>query len=251
MKGFSSFYIRGHQPKDSVRLSQDRLLNENKICTSCKLEKKKSEFRKKSGAYGDGRSSYCFPCEKVKLKNYFKTEAGKQSRKRAAVKLRKSGYYKNLECRVDQRFRRAKQRAKSIGRLFDISFEEYKEIISKPCHYCRLPMDQKSGYCLERLDNSVGYTKINVVPCCTLCNCTRSNRFTVGEMISFLGPTIHIIRTSRTCNNLDPQHYLGLIEKFKSLFSEFNQQLKDSFSCDTTHSDTAPVSKEQKKVEPQ
>lgn len=70
---------------------------------------------------------------------------------------------------------------------FKISIEEFKEIINSVCFYCKTPpfkefkrKDSKSGNTilyngLDRVDNLLGYTLDNVVPCCEICNRAKSN----------------------------------------------------------------------------
>jgi hypothetical protein len=77
-------------------------------------------------------------------------------------------------------FARYKKNAERKGQEFDLVFEEFIDLCSQSCSYCGDPPsnEQKSGYKngdfiyvgLDRVDNSLGYTKDNVVPCCTLCN---------------------------------------------------------------------------------
>lgn len=67
----------------------------------------------------------------------------------------------------------------------DLTYEEVKEIIFRPCRYCgkvgtRVQKDIQNGKKiselevyyngLDRLDSSVGYTKQNTVACCWICN---------------------------------------------------------------------------------
>ena len=54
------------------------------------------------------------------------------------------------------------------------------------CFYC----DTTVNLGLDRCDNSRGHTEDNVVPCCELCNATRSNRFSVYDMTAYIGPAI-------------------------------------------------------------
>ena len=71
---------------------------------------------------------------------------------------------------------------------FSLTFEEYKELIMEPCHYCgREPYDTKYLYNrkrkrninldvsvkingIDRVDNTKGYHIENCVPCCKMCN---------------------------------------------------------------------------------
>ena len=65
-------------------------------------------------------------------------------------------------------------------------------ISSKPCIYCGYT--KKIG--CDRIDNSKGHTKDNVVPCCHECNTARSDHFTVSEMLR-LGKVIREIKNDR------------------------------------------------------
>lgn len=64
---------------------------------------------------------------------------------------------------------------------WDISEEEYSIITSRRCHYCDGDLG-RSGCRLDRKDNSVGYLKENVIPCCYSCNMIRNDLLTVEEM---------------------------------------------------------------------
>lgn len=64
-------------------------------------------------------------------------------------------------------------------------------ILMKPCHYCG---DTYRIGC-DRIDNSKGHSKDNVIPCCYECNVARGNNFTYEEMRR-LGRTIAEIKES-------------------------------------------------------
>lgn len=55
---------------------------------------------------------------------------------------------------------------------------------------------EPTGYCLDRMDNNLGYTKNNCVVCCADCNMIKSNRFTYEEMCK-LGPVVADIKRKR------------------------------------------------------
>ncbi len=88
-------------------------------------------------------------------------------------------------------FRQYGRRAKSTGREFDFSFENFQALVQKPCHYCGAqdvrswasvgmrPLRKKypgavvqdvliNG--LDRVEQDRGYTLDNCVSCCKLCN---------------------------------------------------------------------------------
>lgn len=67
-----------------------------------------------------------------------------------------------------------------------------ENILTKPCIYCG---DDKRVGC-DRIDNSKGHTKDNVVPCCIECNQARNNNFTHEEMFE-IGKAIKNIKEKR------------------------------------------------------
>ena len=74
--------------------------------------------------------------------------------------------------------------AKNRGHSFDINFEEFIKIVQKNCFYCGRPPHKvfrasrtKEGFIsngIDRLDNSNGYEKNNIVACCWECNSAKS-----------------------------------------------------------------------------
>lgn len=83
-----------------------------------------------------------------------------------------------------------KSKSKKKNWKFDLTKEEFKEIISKNCHYCNLApnnfrIDRIKGKreidCaflsngIDRIDSNKGYTKDNVLPCCEDCNKAKRN----------------------------------------------------------------------------
>jgi hypothetical protein len=55
---------------------------------------------------------------------------------------------------------------------FTISFDEYKNIVKNPCHYCGIIQErgteQFNG--IDRENNTIGYVLDNCVSCCKMCN---------------------------------------------------------------------------------
>jgi len=73
-----------------------------------------------------------------------------------------------------------KRHAKRRNLAFDITEQEFIELILQPCHYCGTePSNNKkiknhmNGFLysgIDRVDSSMGYNKENCVPCCEKCN---------------------------------------------------------------------------------
>ena len=82
-----------------------------------------------------------------------------------------------------------KQAAKRRDVDFNISKEQFAELIKKSCHYCGTPPNKKffQDRCddifviyngIDRVDNEIGYHDFNCVACCTVCN---SMKLQMGE----------------------------------------------------------------------
>ena len=60
------------------------------------------------------------------------------------------------------------------GYAFQLSYDNFIGIVSKPCYYCdEPPNNDYNGYScsgIDRLDNTKGYILENCVPCCKKCN---------------------------------------------------------------------------------
>jgi hypothetical protein len=67
------------------------------------------------------------------------------------------------------RFTAGKSKAKGRGLIWAITLEEHQLFLSMPCYYCNGPLPE-TGSGLDRLNNLLGYTQENCVPCCKNCN---------------------------------------------------------------------------------
>lgn len=97
--------------------------------------------------------------------------------------------------RLKGNYRSAFYNARNKNIAFTITFEDYLEIVKKPCEYCghELP---RTGSGLDRVVCSEGYEKHNVVPCCTVCNRVKSDTFRFREM-KVLGPFLRRLLNAR------------------------------------------------------
>lgn len=98
-----------------------------------------------------------------------------------------------------------KKTAEKRGYEFNLSKDEFKEITSQHCHYCNVEPAQEyaatkySGAYLhngiDRVDNEIGYTMENCVPCCSDCNYAKRDK-TTEEFLD------HIARIYENCISL-------------------------------------------------
>ena len=80
-----------------------------------------------------------------------------------------------------QLYSRYKHSAKKSNRTFELTFEDFCNIVDLPCAYCGESKTQKfigRGFPnrivryngIDRFDNRKGYTRGNCMPCCIVCN---------------------------------------------------------------------------------
>jgi len=70
--------------------------------------------------------------------------------------------------RFNRIFKAYTEGAHTRGYVFELSRDEMMTVCLQPCHYCGADPEPYSG--MDRVDNSIGYTVPNVVPCCKTCN---------------------------------------------------------------------------------
>lgn len=103
---------------------------------------------------------------------------GHDSRARVADKNRADPATINI---FNGKFVAYKSAAKRRQLAFDLSLDQFAELVTKDCHYCGdapsmlprnrppVPNDPKVNG-VDRIDSSKGYYLGNVVPCCAICN---------------------------------------------------------------------------------
>lgn len=101
-------------------------------------------------------------------------------------------------------YARYKSSATYRKRDFNLTKSQFKALICKPCVYCgQLPttVESHGGYHgkfvyngLDRVDNSVGYSEDNVVPCCRTCN-TAKRTMTVDEFKQWIDRVYKFLHT--------------------------------------------------------
>lgn len=84
------------------------------------------------------------------------------------------------------KFGLGKRNAISRHHKWELTFEEYCDIVSSGiCHYCGGKLS-KTGTNLDRKDPAVDYLKDNVVPCCRPYNIIKNKFITYEEMFEII-----------------------------------------------------------------
>jgi hypothetical protein len=80
-----------------------------------------------------------------------------------------------------------RDRARKAGLKVELTLEDYKELVTKRCAYCKAPPKANYIYSdnvyakgeityahgIDRVNNRLGYLKSNCVPCCKTCNMAK------------------------------------------------------------------------------
>lgn len=82
----------------------------------------------------------------------------------------------------DRVYAKYKSAAKTRGRDFLVSVEEFTVAFLSPCAYCGEKSDRMG---IDRVDSSLGYVPGNIVSCCSCCNTMKSD-LTVEEFQSHI-----------------------------------------------------------------
>lgn len=161
-------------------------------CIVCKIEKEANEenfYKDKNRPLG--LMYRCKECDKKRIdkrvwKERIFTEEQKNSKKIANKKYAKTNKGKSIFI-----FKAYKNHDKKHNRVTDLKSQDILDILHTPCTYCGFP---STGF--DRIDNSLGHMKENVVPCCKECNVARMDNFSHKEMF-ILGKTIREIKLLR------------------------------------------------------
>lgn len=103
-----------------------------------------------------------------------------------------------------------KNSAKQRGIFFNLSYDEVKNIITKPCYYCGIESSnvhktstvddygvfKYNG--IDRVDSDKGYEDGNVVPCCCICNRAKST-LSQDEFYSWVKKVNEVFTLNRIC----------------------------------------------------
>jgi len=88
---------------------------------------------------------------------------------------------------------RYKNRAQKKNLEFSLTLDRVRELVTAPCHYCGMaPFALKRKHSqsmfytgIDRIDNTLGYTPENTVPCCKQCNQAKMD-YSEADFLSWL-----------------------------------------------------------------
>lgn len=157
----------------SFLVAQDKYFMATKQCSVCKIEKDYDDFWMRS--QGGKRYPFhsCKQCanaaRNIRRKDYREPPTAEAvSRQAARVKLERLNNT-NRATYLYQDSRRS-DRKKNLDNDLDREFIE--RALEKPCHYCGAEEGQMT---VDRVDNSIGHLKSNVVTACYRCNIVRGS----------------------------------------------------------------------------
>lgn len=149
-----------------------------KKCWKCQETKDESVFYKNRKSK-DGLGVMCKPCSSSYMAAYYQKNKRHlipkniEAKRARSQKKERHLYLKDLfpshVLSVYENCRGADAKKKV---LFDLTRGDVASMVALPCSYCG---DTNARMTLDRIDNSKGHTKGNVVPACYRCNMIRRN----------------------------------------------------------------------------
>lgn len=134
----------------------------HRICSKCEILLPLEEFTRDSSK-SSGFRPRCKSCIK---KDYDSKKEHYVNKRREYVKNNKEKL-REQQLSLPWRYRDYTYSAKSRNIEFDLTMDEFSKSKGKPCFYCG---DILNDYKWDRVNNDLGYSVGNVVPCCTSCN---------------------------------------------------------------------------------
>lgn len=145
---------------------------DKKLCKSCGDLKPLEEFSLNSPNKNGKRyrRCHCRPCHGRIRRGYSTPEAKLRASKAKQEKMKaerangeRTGFYIRMDSRGSDR---------KYGRDNDLTIDFIEKEISKGCCYCG---DMTTRMTLDRIDNDIGHTMLNVKPSCVRCNHVRGD----------------------------------------------------------------------------
>jgi hypothetical protein len=147
---------------------------DTKVCRKCEVEKPLTEFYKTLRKGKDYYNPQCKKCRNACATAYHANNRERLNAQRKAHQDAHPELWKAANRRPRRRFGALLGNAKARDMEVTISFDDFAELISKPCFYCGGDLPD-SGSGVDRIDSKIGYAQGNVRPCCTNCNLAKND----------------------------------------------------------------------------
>ena len=103
---------------------------------------------------------------------------------------------------IKQRLKLLEKSAKKRNISVDMNAYIYEKMLKIGCIFCGESLLDKGGYCLDRHDNTKGYTEDNSSPCCIDCNKAKGTR-TPQEYFDWIKKSFRFQENIRECIKKD------------------------------------------------
>lgn len=146
--------------------------NESRQCRTCRETKPLQQGYHKAKNGKQGYNAHCKECISEKQTKRLSTPEGRAQYNVYAKRHREKPGYQEKHNRYrncpNGKWRGYRKDAARHGRVFEFTLEEFTERFwQKQCYYCGVAHPTAG---IDRLDNSLGYSGANSVPCCGICN---------------------------------------------------------------------------------
>ena len=146
-------------------------MNTDHKCSKCLKTEPEVQFYWRNTKTGRYRRHLCKKCSTAYRMQF---RFSKTARKRAEVKYQaKISHWRKTNQHTDRWiFTDSRRQDKKNKRDNDLDLSFIRECIKNGCQYCG---ETHIRMTLDRIDNTIGHTKSNVVPSCVRCNSIRMN----------------------------------------------------------------------------
>lgn len=162
------YYLKAKSNPEYIQKKHERYLAKAKKISE-ENKKKRAEYRASHPIVRKTKEHFVERDRIWREKNRESLNA-RQREWTAKNKVHLSAYkkeYYNKRLSLNVQYSRLFASAKDRKHEATILFEDFKEIVSRPCAYCG-ENNLRRG--IDRIDNLIGYTKENSAPCCKICN---------------------------------------------------------------------------------
>jgi len=153
-----------------------------KKCEACLIKEQQQSKERRENRYELNKKTkniqYCLKCgTEIQLDKIMMTTKGDSSlycekcfdQRKNVEKNRGKRDRKNYYKKFNYYLVKAEKR----GLDFEISKDEFEKVQNNNCYYCGIP-EKKYILGIDRLNNSKGYIKHNIVACCEMCNMMKN-----------------------------------------------------------------------------